>query len=155
MDLPFCVIDISTEQGKIKLLATDIDRGTPETLKRGGLTVTFSIQIAVDGINADFDCSISLGNLYTFYVDLRKCHNDVNGIAILKDYSERLTNISFCFNHMGQCGVSGFAQNGAYSKNKIEFSIQCDKIFIDQSIKSLKVLFDELAEIQGFYEFPY
>lgn len=153
MDLPYCAIDISTCNGKMRLLVTDVDKAAPEALKRGGVTAEFHIQIAVDGINADFNCSISLGNLYIFYIDLQKCYKEVKGTAVLKDYSERLTNIAVCFIHTGQCVVSGFAQNGAYSKNKIEFYIQCDQTFINQNIKSLKALFDKLAAIQGFYEF--
>ena len=155
MEFPYYAFDISTDDGELKLSVTAIDKGMPETLKMGGLTVDFNIQVTVCGINADFKCWISVGNLYIFYTTLQKCYNNLCGVAILKDYSEKLTNISVDFHKTGKCTIYGYAQNGVYSGNKIEFRLNCDQTYIDANIKTLKKLFDELALIQGFDKFPY
>ena len=155
MELPYCVFDISTNDGKIKLLLTNIDKGTLETVKMGGLIADFNIQIVVYGINADFKCWITIGNLYDFYIKLQECYKNLYGTAVLKYHDEELTRISVDFQNTGKCTVYGYAQTKSYKKNKIEFCIECDQTYIEPNIRMLKILFDELAVIQGFYEFLY
>lgn len=155
MDFPYCAIDISPESGKFKIFTTAIDKGTPESLKRGGVTADFNVKIFTDGIHADFKCGISIGNLYSFYTELQECYHSLKGTATLKDYSGKRTNVSVDFNPTGYCVVHGFVQNGSYSENRISFSMECDQTYICSTVKKLAMLFDELATIQGFYEFPY
>jgi hypothetical protein len=158
MELPYCAIDISTHNGKLKLFVTDIDEGTEESRKRGGISADFNIQVSVPGINADFRCWVTLGYLYKFYMALRDCYNNLCGTAVLTYYSKDLTNISIDFNARGHCYVYGSASyknNWALSDNRIEFGFECDQTYIEPNIKTLGTLFNELAAIQGSYEFLY
>ena len=153
--LPYCVFDISAIDGRVKLLLAAIDKGTPESIKMGGITADFNIQVAIDGINADFECFITTGNLYKFYKELQECYNNLNGTAVLKYHSEKLTRISVDFKNTGKCTIYGYAQTNSYKRNRIEFCIECDQTYIEPNIKMMEILFDELAALQGFYEFPY
>lgn len=155
MELPYYAIDISVSEGKLNLLVTAIDEGSPVSRKLGGITADFKIKLDVGNIVADFKCWISIGNLYAFYIDLQKCYENLQGVAILKDYSETLTNISFSFYECGKVDIHGYAKDGAYTRNRIEFGIKCDQTYISPLLKSLNLLFDELAIMQGYYDFPY
>jgi len=155
MELPYCVFDISNNGDIIKLSIISIDEGTPESLERGGITADFNVRIAVDGITADIKCWLTLGNLYIFFTELQNCYNALEGSAILKYYSEDLTNISVDFNRIGRCVIHGNVKTSSYSNNGMMFGIECDQTDIKLNINKLKMLFEELAIIQGFYEFQY
>jgi len=154
VELPYCAIDISTDDGKMKLIVTAVNKGPSEFLKVGGLTADFNIKVVVKGIIADFKCYISVGNLYEFYKELKKCYNNLCGNAVLRDYSGKLTNIYVDFDKIGRCIIRGYIQNGAYSENGIGFCLRCDQSYIAPVINSLGRLFNELAELQGIHEFP-
>jgi len=155
MELPYCVFDVAYNKDIIKLSITTIDKGNPKTLKMGGLTANFSIQIEVDGITANIKCWLTVGNLFAFFTELQNCYNNLDGSAVLKYYSEDLTNISVSFSRTGQCKICGIVKSSAFSENGVIFDIRCDQTFISPNIKKLKLLFDELAIMQGFYEFDY
>ena len=155
MELPHNVFELCTSEGNLKLLMTAVDEGSPESLKRGGVTADFRIEIDISGITADLKCFISIGNLFCFYCDLLKCYENLRGEAILKDYSEKLTIIVFDFSITGSCEIYGCVHSNSFSKNKVEFGLVCDQTYILPILSSLKHLFDELAKIQGYYDFPY
>lgn len=155
IEIPYNVIELYTNKGNFILSVVAIDEGTSESVKRGGITADFNIKISVKGISADFKCMISIGNLYAFYCQLQEKYRQLSGEAVLKDYSEKLTNIVFGFHKTGKCKISGYACTGAYSGNKIEFCLECDQTYINPVICSLKLLFAELAKLQGYYDFPY
>ena len=155
MEIPCNIIEICTNEGAFVLSIIAIDEGTPESIRRGGITADFNIQIRVDGINADFKCLLSVGNLFAFYSELQEKYRYLSGKAVLKDCSERLTNVIFDFHKTGGCRIYGHAYSSAYSGNKIEFSLDCDQTYISPVICSLKLFFDELAELQGYYDFLY
>jgi len=155
MELPYNAFEICTSEGNLKLLMTAVYEGSPESLKRGGVNADFRIEIDINGITADLKCYISVGNLYSFYNDLLKCYENLRGEAVLKDYSEKLTIIVFAFSITGGCEIYGCVHSDSYSKNKVEFGLECDQTYILPILYSLKRLFDELAKIQGYYDFPY
>ena len=73
----------------------------------------------------------------------------------MKHYDEKLTNVSVDFKSAGKCEIHGQAKASVHTKNKVEFSLECDQTYIEPNIKAQKALFNELAKIQGFYDFPY
>ena len=155
MEIPREIIGIHANEGDFTLSVIAINEGTPESIKLGGVTADINIQIHVDGIKADFRCLITVGNLYAFYSDLHDKYEHLNGEAVLKDHSGELTRIVFGFDKTGKCTICGHVYNGAYSGNKVGFRLTCDQTYINPIIRSLKLLFDEFAELQGYYDFHY
>ena len=155
MELPYCVFDVSSQTGKFVLSITSVDMGAHETLERGGLTADFNAKIEVKGITADIKCWLTIGNLYSFYSELQNCYSTLVGTAVLRYYSEDLTNISVDFSRTGLCEIYGVVKDSAYSKNGVMFGVECDQTYITPNIKKLKMLFDELAIVQGFFDFQY
>ncbi|MCL2463138.1 MAG: hypothetical protein FWF44_10770 [Defluviitaleaceae bacterium] len=153
MELPFFAIRINTGEENFELQLTNIDEYTAETLKWGGVSAKFKIIVDVKGIHADFQCCLTVGNLYNFYMQLSERHKNLQGSAELKYYSESLTNIIFTFDKSGHCVICGMVQNGTYSGNKVGFKIECDQTFITPVLVSLRTIFTEFAEIQGNYIF--
>lgn len=52
------------------------------------VTGRFGIAFNEEGLNAEFSCDVTVGNVYSFFVQLKECHENINGSAILEDYSK-------------------------------------------------------------------
>ena len=155
MELPYCVFDISNNDGSFKLLIDSIYEGTSETYKKITVSADFSIQLVIDGINANMECFLTVGNLYEFFTELNNCYDNLKGTAMLKYYSPGYTNIFIDFNARGGCKVHGEIAAGTGLRSGVKFSIECDQTYIKPNLRKLKLLFDDFAKIQGSYDFHY
>ena len=158
--LPYNVIDIDTgdEHFILKFDSFD-DNQSDYSIKRGGLTGNFSIDYIGNGINCNFKCDITIGNVYAFYIALDTVYDILfgkNATAVLENYGENLkhTSLIFDFDKRGRCNVKGFFKNASnYYKNGINFSFGLDQIYITDILISMEIFFKELRRIQGHNNF--
>ncbi len=126
------------------------------SIQKGGVTGTFGIQYTCDGLNCKFNCDITVGKVYDFYQLLEKCYKELNGIAVLQDYSGDRTRLSVKFEKSGECILEGVFKNmNNFYRNGITVCIHCDQTYIEPSLHMFKKFFLELARIQGYNEFLY
>ena len=154
MEFPYILIDFEEEEG-FTLLVASIDVPTTSMSMQYGIhRADFRAVFDVPAISANIHCYFTVGNLFKFYTQLIKCYNEVNGVAILEDYSSQRTMLSMYFNACtGHVAIDGkFATPGGMV-NLIGFGFETDQTYIKPIINKLKRFFDELAKIQGFYDF--
>lgn len=155
IELPFKLIEIDKggEQFVFAFKCFNDDQND-YSIEMGGVTGKFEITYCCPGINSGFQCDLTVGNVYQFYLDLDNAYNiqlgkDVK--VIMHDYSEDRTILTFSFDKTGHCVVSGFFKN---DENGCRNGICFDEIEIDQTeippmLSAMKKLFIELERIQG------
>lgn len=151
LELPYKIIDLKYNSGNFCFYFAGLDEGqTDYSIKMGGVTGKFGIELSEKDLDTNFICDISVENVFYFYRDLQKCYKTLSGEAVLGDYSNKRTNIIFIFDKLGHCNINGFARN-IYSGFNImlQFKIRCDQSFISDILDRMSVMFNEFARLQG------
>lgn len=157
--LPYNVIDLDTGNEHFILQFYSFDDQSDHSIKIGGVTGKFSIKYQSKGINCNFRCDTTVGNVYVFYMALDNAYDILSGknaVAILKNYGETLksTELVFTFDKFGHCIVDGnFKNKDNQYKNGINFSFELDQIYITDILNSMEIFFQELRRIQGHGNF--
>lgn len=111
IELPYNVIDIDTGNEHFILQFDSFDDNQSDySIKMGGVTGKFSINYHSNGINCNFKCDITIGNVYVFYLELDTAYDILSGrnaTAVLENYDETLnhTNLIFNFDKCGYCNI--------------------------------------------------
>lgn len=160
IELPYPLIEISTidEHFVFQFDRFDDDQ-TDFSIKAGGVTGSYSVIYQCRGIESHFECDITTGNVYDFYVSLRDAYNAVSAqdaVAVLKDYGNTAsrTGLTVRFDRKGHCRFEGsFRNKYTQFKSGIELTFEADQSYIPDILRSLEVFFDELRTIQGHGSF--
>ena len=160
LHLPFRLIDVNTGNDSFVFEFKEFDKGqTDFSIKNGGLTGKFGIIYRCIGIECQFECDITIGNVYYFYIDLENAYDiqfGKNIKVILKDYSDvdNRTCLTFEFDKTGHCIINGYFKNKfSQYMSGVEFSIEIDQTYIAKMLVSFEMFFNELKRIQGDYNF--
>lgn len=155
IELPYKLIDINTGGEHFVLQFNSLDDNqTEQSIKTGGLTGKFGIIYQAGGIDCNFECDITVGNVYEFYVSLDDAWDILfgkNAVAVLKNYGTLdRTNLTVSFDKRGHCLVDGFFKNkNNQYKSGISFSFEIDQTYITDILNSMKTFFTELIRVQG------
>lgn len=160
IELPYNLIDINTgsEHFIFRFKAFD-DNQTDYSIKTGGVTGKFNIIYQSKGISCDFECDITVGNVYDFYISLGNAYDNISGkdpAALLKNYGNTLnrTNLTIGFDNKGHCFVEGcFKNKDNYYKSGVIFSFEVDQTYITEILDSMEIFFRELRRLQGHSNF--
>ena len=161
LELPYKLIDIGDRNERFIFAFKCFDENQTEySIQAGGVTGKFEITYKCSGIESNFECDLTIGNLYYFYIELDTAYDIKfckDSVAILKDCSETLnrTKLMFRFDKLGHCFVEGcFKNKGNNYRSSISFEdIEIDQTFIPDILISLEKFFDELKRIQGHSKF--
>ena len=160
LELPYELIYIKEGNKQFGLYFKSFDKHQSEySISVGGVTGTFEVAYSCLGMDCRFECDITMGNLYSFYLQLENVYECLPGIvpiATLENYgSLDRTNLTFKFDKMGHVQINGrFMNKDAHYNSGILFDISMDAFYnITYMIKTLKTFFDELKRIQGHSTF--
>lgn len=155
--LPFPLIDIREPQRHFTFQFLEFDGNQSDfSVKMGGVTGRFGIEYACEGLNCSFPCDITIGNVYEFYQALRTCYDQINGIAVLEDYSRERTKLTIEFDRHGHCEINAAFHNGAdHYQSSVGFHLVNDQTCIPPILAAFQKFFAELSNIQGSDEFLY
>ena len=156
IELPYKLIDIGMGKEQFVLSFVRFARHQDSfSIKRGGFTGDFEVSYQCEGMDCKFECDITMGNLYTFYLELDNafdCLAGTDSVAILQNNADKPmhSKMSFEFDKTGHCIVNGcfMNRNNCY-KSGITFDMTIDNIFISEILVSLKEFFSALEKIQG------
>jgi len=159
IEIPYKIIDISenTEQFILSFKSFDSNQ-TDYSINLGGVTGEFEIIYNCNGIKSQFEIDVTIGNMYTFYVQLEKayeCLCEANNVAILENYgSLDRANMSFEFDKKGHIIVkSKFMNKNTLYKSGISFEMQIETWDVHNILICLHHFFEELKRIQGHSKF--
>lgn len=159
-ELPYKLIDIRDGSERFVFAFNCFDKNQTEySIQAGGVTGRFEVTYKCRGIDSQFECDITIGNLYYFYIELEnmyECLPGIEPIAVLKNYGETLnrTNMTFRADKCGHFIINGCFKNKENGyKSGIIFETKLDTVFIYDILNSLEKFFDELKRIQGHSNF--
>lgn len=157
LEIPYPLIDIRLGSTNFLLLFLGVDDNQSEySIKRGGVMGKFGIKFRESGLKADFPVDATVGNIFAFYSDFKNVYESLCGTATLRDYSQERTLISVSFEKSGRCKIVASVKNMFTNANgTLNFELCCDQSYLHNTLKKFAVLFDELSDIQGYYDFPY
>ncbi len=154
LKLPYKLIDISDNGEQFTLSFGSFDSTQSErSVMRGGLLGGFEAAYSCEGMENAFECDITVGELYSFYIQLESVYECLPGgepVAVLEGSGERPTKMMIAFDRQGHFTVSGKILNKATAcKSGIVFEITLDTVFIYDILKAMESFFDELKRLQG------
>ena len=132
------------------------DKQTDYSIRTGGVTGKFGIVYSGKGMECSFDCDITVGNVYDFYISLENAYEYIKGgRAMLSNYgSLNRTNLSVAFDGKGHCEVTGkFLNKDNFYKSGISFSFSLDQTHISDILLKMDTFFKELYRIQGHHRY--
>ena len=160
LELPYTLICIKEGSTQFDLYFKAFDEHQNEyTINAGGVTGTFEIAYSCLGMDCRFECDITMGNLYSFYLQLENVYECLPGIvpiATLENYgSLERSNLTFTFDKKGHVQVNGrFMNKDTQYSSGILFDVTMDAFYnITYIINTLKSFFEELKRIQGHSNF--
>lgn len=153
-ELPYTLIDIRSGAERFVLEFTEFDEGQSDySIQAGGVTGKFGIRYNGLGMDAKFECDITMGNLAEFNYSLDTSWDIYFGrdsSAVLCDYTEpHRTLLEFKFDSKGKCYAKGNFLNKTNSYcSGVNFEMDVDPSFIPEIIGTINIFFDELKHIQ-------
>lgn len=157
LKLPMKLIDIEKDAEHFIFEFLEFDKNQSDySIKMGGITGKFGIRYSDYGINCEFPCDITVGNVFEFYENLKQGYGQLDGTAALRDYTGDRFKMTIAFHKHGHCVMNGtFKNKNNLYKSGITILMYCDQTYIGPSITSLEQLFTEFAKIQGNTQFLY
>ena len=160
LEIPYKLIDVQEggEQFTLFFKCFDSDQ-TKYSVEMGGLTGQFEVTYNCCGISSKFDCDMTIGNLYAFYMQLEnayECLPGIDPVAVLENYgSDMRSCMTFTFDKKERVVISGHFMDKVTSyKSGIMFEMEIDTFYvISEILKSLECFFSELKRIQGHNTF--
>lgn len=160
IELPYDLIDINTgsEHFIFQFISFDDDQ-TDRSIEMGGVTGKFGIIYQCKGIDCNFECDITVGNVYAFNYSLDTAYDLMSGrnaVSVLSDYGDTLnrTNLTIRFDSKGHCLMDGhFKNKDDLYKSAVSFSFEIDQTDVSDMLVSMNKFFEELIRIQGHNNF--
>lgn len=151
IELPYDLIDLKTGNEHFVLQFSGFDENqTDYSINMGGVTGKFNVIYQCRGMDCNFRCEITVGNVYEFYISLDSACNAMSGKASLNYYSPDRSSLTFTLDKKGHCLVEGsFKNKDNFCKSGVTFSFETDQTYITGILKSMEIFFRELKRIQG------
>ncbi len=153
LELPYPLIDVENSGEHFVFQFVSFDKGqTDYSIENGGITGQFGIKYTGKGMNCDFLCDITIGNVRDFVVMLEDAYDNLNeGKAELSNYgSLDRSYLSFTFDKRGRCEISGRFDNKENMYNSgIRFSFSIDQSYISSILHNADHFFEEIYRLQG------
>lgn len=154
LQLPYKLIDIDNCGEHFIFAFKKYDESQDEySIKLGGITGDFELTYKSLGLECQFECDITVGNVYDFYRELEYAYQaSKNTEAKLKNYGNILnrTFLQFRFDKLGHCILIGnFKNKFTQYRNGVTFEIEIDQTYVAKILSSLKFFFEKLKSIQG------
>ena len=127
LSLPFRLIELNSGEQLFALECKEIRTlGSKEELSG-----TFEVIYKCNGMDCHFECDITIGNIYYFYLELDTAYDILfskNAKAVLNDYNNDRTNIVFEFDDKCRCKAHGTIKNRSDQyRSSIEFTMSADQ----------------------------
>jgi hypothetical protein len=144
-------MDSFTIKGGSDFITVTLDNlfGFPEeTSHWGGYDASAIAEIKSRSFYCKANFYTSTGELFNFYQDLKKCNQDLKGIAKYVSYEAHLE-LTLEYDTTGHVTVKGmFSEHSLYA-NELQFEFSSDQSHIKSTIDELNVLVDKYGNMEG------
>lgn len=152
LELPYRLIDIAESGEQFIFQFKEFDEGqTDYSVSTTGVTGKFGILYIGKGLNCNFSCDITIGNVRDFLIALENACDNMGRKAVLENYgSLNRTYLSVVFGKKGHCEITGnFLNEDNFYRSGISFSFSLDQTYISDMLRRMDIFFGELYRIQG------
>ena len=153
LSFPFRLIEINTGNAYFALESKELKSFGKEE----NLSGTFEIIYKCSGMECHFECDITIGNVYYFYLELDTAYDIMfskNSKAVLIDYNNDRTSIIIQFDDKCRCTAVGKIKNKLDQyRSGIEFTMNVEQSEVCDMLVSLDKFFSELKRIKGNSDF--
>ena len=153
LSLPFRLIEINTGDEFFALECKELKSfGSEENLSG-----TFEVIYKCSGMDCHFECDITIGNVYYFYLELDTAYDIMfskNSKAVLSDYNNDKTSVVFQFDDKCRCKAFGKIKNKTNQyRSGIKFTMNVEPSEISDALVSLDEFLSELKRVKGNMDF--
>jgi hypothetical protein len=148
LELPMLAFKMTGIEEKIELTIEEVFGFPNETNHGGGYLAVGNLDICAKGYSVSAKHHFTTGELYRFYLDLSCCYKAMSGTASLENM-ERELELNCEFNKFGHVNLSGRFQAELNNKNILEFEIRTDQTQVEQTLYTLKHIFDIFGDDKG------
>ncbi|MBQ8967214.1 hypothetical protein [Ruminococcus sp.] len=153
LSLPFRLIELNSGEQLFALECKEIRTlGSKEELSG-----TFEVIYKCNGMDCHFECDITIGNIYYFYLELDTAYDILfskNAKAVLNNYNNDRTNIVFEFDDKCRCKAHGTIKNSSDQyRSSIEFTMSAERSEICDALVSIDKFLNELSQVKGDMDF--
>ena len=159
LELPYKLMDIEMDDERFTLSFKSFKAHQDSySIKRSGLAGNFEVYHRCSGSESRFECDLTVGELYCFYIELDNVYDGLPGtkpVAILESNSRTQERTKMTFRpDKGKFLISGLVRNrdNGY-KSGIIFDMEIDTVFVVEMLVTLENFFKKLEEIQGHRNF--
>lgn len=159
LELPYKLIDIGADDERFTLSFKSFKAHQDSfSIKRSGLAGDFEVYYKCRGMENRFECALTVGELYCFYIELDNVYDGLPGtkpVAILENNAETQERTKMTFRpDKGNFSISGLFRNrDSCYKSGIIFDMKIDTVFVVEMLVTLENFFKGLEEIQGHRNF--
>ena len=159
MELPYKLMDIGMDDEHFTLSFKRFKAHQDSfSIKRSGLAGDFEVYYKCSGMENRFECDLTVGELYCFYIELDNVYDGLPGtkpVAILESNSGTQERTKMTFSgDKGKYFISGIFRNrdNCY-KSGIIFDMELGAVFMGDILGTLEKFFKYLEEMQGHRNF--
>lgn len=156
LKLPYDLIDINTgnERFIFRFKAFD-DNRSAHSIQKSGITGRFNVIYQSRGMDCDFECDVTVGNVYAFFISLDSAYDIMSGRnAVASLEGSGRTELTVRYDNKGYCFTKGHFRNKENRyQSGISFSFETDPSYIAAAVFSMNDFFNELIRIQGHSNF--
>ena len=121
------------------------------------LSGTFEIIYKCSGMDCHFECDISIGNIYYFYLELDTAYDIMfckNAKAVLSSYNNDRTDLVIEFDDKCNCTASGKIRNKSDQyRSGIEFTMNVEQSDVCDALVSIDEFLIEMHRLKGNMDF--
>jgi hypothetical protein len=116
----------------------------------GGYDCVLGIEIKVGGYNVKSRFYSSTGELADFYKKIKKCHNELNGLAEFNSYE---SNLELTVKYTsGKVSIWGKYQENMAIDNIMEFDFDSDQSYLKNTVDRLNKIVNKYGGMKGITE---
>ncbi|WP_449539693.1 WapI family immunity protein [Ferdinandcohnia sp. Marseille-Q9671] len=140
---------IAGKQGFIRIEFVEVYGYPTETSYLGGYDVKSKVEIKSGNyLVKDAELWCSTGQIYTFFIQLQECYNNLTGSATFSE-SENKLKIDLTFTSLGQVRIKGFFQEVTNQENILQFEIESEQTYLQSTLEQLQKIADNYGTDNG------
>ncbi|SFA85167.1 MULTISPECIES: hypothetical protein [unclassified Bacillus (in: firmicutes)] len=140
---------IAGKEGFIQIELNEVYGFPNETSYLGGYDVKGKIDIKSGNYYVkDAEIWFSTGQVYQFFIRLKKCYNELKGSVTFLE-SENNLKIELNFNRLGQINIQGYFQEVAHQENILHYEFESEQSYLTSTLRQLNSIVDEYGDLKG------
>jgi hypothetical protein len=139
---------VKGEGDLIEFIFEEVYRFPETTCHWGGYEVRSILKIKSGNFIVKSILFTSTGEIHEFFLALKKCNEELKGVAYYRSYENNL-DVQATYDNLGHVNIKGaFSENNQFG-NKLIFEFNTDQTFINETLRDLSLLENKYGGMKG------